>query len=129
MGNGFMSDIPQPTSEFIPPNPNLLNTALHPFDATSILNWLIERWQEDHDRELIVITFAGDGKNLIGRVRVRLSDVRNSILNDGLKFEEFGIKTTPMKWDELDAVAFVRVKNASHHVKTMFSVFDNLLGE
>lgn len=82
---------------------NIQNTVQHPIDSTSLLNWMLGRWNVDPYMPLIVITRVNDGESLNNRLRVQLAKVRGALRRGGIKdTKQFGIKTQIIPWTDSD---------------------------
>lgn len=106
---------------------NILDIVRHPCDSTSILNWMLWRWEEDERAPLMVLTGKGDGKDLNNRIRVKLSTIRTAFrrANDH-NYKQFGIHSTLIKWETLDgfqyeALCLERVLEARHQISSILA--------
>ena len=76
----------------------ILNSVQHPYDSSSILNWVLWRWSEAPQSTLIIITHDGDGEALSSRLRVKLSNARKIAKRESAPIVQFGIRSEVIKW-------------------------------
>lgn len=98
-----------------------LDITKHPCNAASVLVWILGVWDESPNAPALVVTHAGDGKALINRVRVRLSNARKALEKQGFKQNEFTVRTEITPWADwegkpLEAVTFTRKVGLTHKI-------------
>jgi hypothetical protein len=102
---------------------NMLDLTKHHMDAASVLSWLLNRWETHPNAMLLVITEADDGAALINRVRVRLSNARKTLKEQGVTAQqEFTILSTQFHWTtprdgDFCAVCFTKKVRMSHRMR------------
>lgn len=98
---------------------DILNTVQHPYDSSSVLNWVLWRWQEDPYAHLLLITKRGEAVSLNNKIRVKLSNARATLKHNGTAMRQFGMESTIIDWTLLDgttleALCLSRVVMARH---------------
>lgn len=98
-----------------------LDINLHPCNAASILSWLLMVWADDESAKPLVITTEGDGKALINRVRVKMTNARKALRKHGASTDEFGMTTRVIPWtyangEKHEAVCFEKEIRLVHRI-------------
>lgn len=96
------------------------NLLEHPMDATSLLMWILDEWDRDPRASLVIVCRGGQGKDVLNRVRVRLSKIRKSLKDREIRdVKQFGIDASIIPWSledgyECDAVTLERTVEQRH---------------
>lgn len=98
-----------------------LDITKHPCNAASVLAWILGVWSESPEAPALVVTHAGDGKALVNRVRVRLSNARKAMEKQGVNYHEFTMNTDIIPWANwegkpFEAVTFTRKVGLTHKI-------------
>lgn len=108
-----------------------LDLTRHPFDANSVLNWMIREWKKSPQEPLVILTAKDDGDALDNRLRVKLSTARTAIKQRMAYSEmiQFGFTSVVVPWTledntELEALCLTRVVFQRHVYATAFADFD-----
>lgn len=87
---------------------------------------MLYKWSLNPNQPLLVVTLDGDGKDLVNRVRVRLSNARKNLKRQNIAATEFTIKTSVNRWGEdeatiHEAVTFEREVGIRHRLSELIN--------
>ena len=102
----------------------ILNITTHPCNAASVLGWMLYKWELNPNEPLLIVTMAGDGKDLVNRVRVRLSNARKTLKKSNVPATEFTIRAAVNRWGQdentiHEAVTFEREVGLRHRLSEL----------
>ncbi len=96
------------------------NLVRHPIDATSLVLWIMDEWNQDDCLGLLVICPRGEGEAVLNRIRVRMAKTRAALKKNRIEdYKQFGIDAHIFQWTdengrEMDALALEHVIHLRH---------------
>lgn len=106
---------------------SVVNTIEHPYDASSILNWMLSIWDENPAMPVVVIINAGDGDKMNQLLRTHLSQARAALKRRNIPLRtQFGFTTKLISWNvtptaAYEALCIVRTVQTRHRIAEMMS--------